>query len=31
MALISEDVTYDDFINALKNYADNTYAKIDKY
>ena len=31
MNLIGEDVTYDDFITALKNYADDSYAKIDKY
>lgn len=30
-ALIGEDVTYEDFVNALKNHADDTYAKIDKY
>lgn len=31
MNLIGDDVTYDDFITALKNYADDSYAKIDKY
>lgn len=31
MNLIGEDVTYEDFINALKNYAEDSYAKIDKY
>lgn len=31
MNLIGEDVTYDDFITALQNYADDSYAKIDKY
>ena len=31
MNLIGEDVTYDDFLTALKNYADDSYAKIDKY
>lgn len=31
MNLIGDDVTYDDFITALKNHADDSYAKIDKY
>lgn len=31
MSLISEDVTYDQFISALQNYADDSYAKIEKY
>ncbi len=31
MALIGPDVTYDQFITALKNHAEDTYAKIDKY
>lgn len=31
LALIGPDVTYDQFIKALENHADDTYAKIDKY
>lgn len=31
MSLIGADVTYDDFVTALQNYAEDTYAKIDKY
>jgi len=31
MALIGPDVTYDQFIKALENHAEDTYAKIDKY
>ena len=31
MNLIGDDVTYDDFITALKNHADDSYAKIAKY
>ena len=31
LSLIGPDVTYDQFIKALENHADDTYAKIDKY
>ena len=31
MNLIGDDITYDDFITALKNHADDKNAKIDKY
>lgn len=31
MSLIGPDVTYDQFIKALENHAEDTYAKIDKY
>ena len=31
LALIGPDVTYDDFIKALENHAEDTYAKIAKY